>query len=55
MAIKIALYLNGTQHSGENVEDILRERDDAKEPIIQMSDALAVNTPATIATIACYC
>lgn len=52
---KIALYLKGTQHSGENVEDILRERDDDKAPIIQMSDALAVNTPATIATIACYC
>ena len=52
---KIALYLNGTQHSGENVEDILRLREKGKEPIIQMSDALAANTPATIATIACYC
>ena len=52
---KIALYLNGTQHSGENVEDVLNLRDDAKGAIIQMSDALAVNTPATIATIACYC
>jgi len=52
---KIALYLNGTQHSGENVEDILEQRDEEKEPVIQMCDALAVNTPATIATIACYC
>lgn len=47
---KIALYLNGTQHSGENVEDILRGRDDDKEPIIQMSDTLAANTPATYLT-----
>lgn len=52
---KIALYLNGTQHSGENVEDILELRDKNKKPIIQMSDALALNTPATMATIACYC
>ena len=52
---KIALYLNGTQHSGENVEAVLKKRDKGKGPIIQMSDALAVNTPATIATIACYC
>jgi transposase len=52
---KIALYLNGTQHSGENVEDVLKKREEGKEPIIQMSDALAANTPATIATIACYC
>ena len=52
---KIALYLNGTQHSGENVESILTNRDEGKEAIIQMSDALAVNTPTTIATIACYC
>jgi len=52
---KIALYLNGTQHSGENVEAVLKKRDKNKEPIIQMSDALAANTPATIATIACYC
>jgi len=52
---KIALYLNGIQHSGENVESILSERDKEKGPIIQMSDALALNTPETIATIACYC
>ena len=52
---KITLYLNGTQHSGENVEAVLKKRDKSKGSIIQMSDALAVNTPATIATIACYC
>lgn len=52
---KIALYFNGTQHSGENVDALLQERETDKPRIIQMSDALAVNTPATIATIACYC
>ena len=52
---KIALYLNGTLHSGQNLDAILDKRDKAKKPILQMSDALAANTPSTIATIACYC
>lgn len=51
----IALYFNGRSHSGENLDDVLSHRDKKKSPIIQMSDALAANTPKTIATIACYC
>jgi transposase len=45
---KIALFLNGRQHSGENVGDILALRDPEKEPIIQMCDALSANIPKTL-------
>ncbi len=51
----IALYFNGRKHSGENMEDLLSKRDADKPSILQMSDALSSNTPATIHTIACYC
>ena len=52
---KIALYLNGTLHSGENVDNLLKKRDKEKPLILQMSDALAANTPKNIETLACYC
>ena len=51
----IVLYFNGRNHSGENLDAVLANRDEDKPHIIQMSDALACNTPKTIATVACYC
>ena len=51
----IVLYFNGRHHSGENLDAVLANRDEDKPQIIQMSDALACNTPKTIATVACYC
>ena len=52
---KIALFINGRQHSGENVGDLLKYRDPEKEPIIQMSDALSANIPKGMQTILCNC
>jgi len=51
----IALFLNGTKHSGENVADILERRASGNEPIIQMCDALSANIPKDINTILCNC
>lgn len=52
---QIALFLNGRQHSGENVSDILKLRDPKKGPIIQMCDALSANVPKEFETILCNC
>lgn len=51
----IALFINGRQHSGENVRDILQLRDPTKGPIIQMCDALSANVPGEMKTILCNC
>ena len=52
---QIVFYLNGLLHSGENLDVLLATRDDEKQPILQMSDALPANTPKQVATLACYC
>ena len=52
---KIALFINGQQHSGENVGDILQYREPEKDPIIQMCDALSANVPKAIKTILSNC
>ena len=52
---KIALFINGQQHSGENVGDILKLREPEKAPIIQMCDALSANVPKAIQTILSNC
>jgi transposase len=52
---QIALFLNGRQHSGENVGDILKYRMPEKGPILQMSDALSANIPKGMRTILCNC
>lgn len=51
---QIALFLNGRQHSGENLADLLKQRKIA-EPIIQMCDALSANVPKGLETILCNC
>ena len=52
---KIALFLNGTLHSGENMDAVLKKRDLDKPPIIQMCDALNCNLAKGIKTIVCNC
>lgn len=42
---KAALYFTGRQHAGENLADVLKWRATGLSPPIQMSDALASNTP----------
>jgi Transposase IS66 family. len=57
---KVAIFLNGTQHAGENFSDILKKRELNKPPIIHMCDALAANIPksqliAGLEIIDCNC
>jgi hypothetical protein len=51
----IYLYRVGTQHAGENMEDLLCHRPKAMPPPLQMSDALAANTAHPFDTIVAYC
>jgi transposase len=51
----IALFLNGTQHAGENLNALLERRDPGKSDIIQMCDGLSRNTPKAFKTILCNC
>jgi len=39
----ICLFVTGRQHAGENLDDIIDYRDEALDPIMQMSDGLAAN------------
>jgi hypothetical protein len=51
----IALFFTGTNHAGENLEKVLRERAAELPPPIQMCDALSRNVPATFKTILSNC
>lgn len=51
----IALFMNGRQHSGENIRDVLQHRDPEKEMVLQMCDALSANIPKGLKTIVCHC
>jgi hypothetical protein len=52
---KIALFLSGRQHAGENLEDVLVRRAAKLPPPIQMSDALSRNLPGELKTIVANC
>ncbi len=52
---KIALFLTGRNHAGENMDDVLRKRDSELEPPIQMCDALSRNVPKSLKTILANC
>jgi hypothetical protein len=52
---KVALYFNGRQHAGENIEDIYQLRDPGLPPPMQMSDALACNFCGGRERIVCKC
>ena len=51
---QIALFINGSQHAGENLEDVLKKRLIDKPPL-QMCDGLSANIPKNIKTIVCNC
>jgi len=53
--IKIALYFTGRNHSGENMEILLKERAKGKSPPLQMCDALSRNMSGEFVTILCNC
>ena len=52
---KIALYLSGRRHAGENLAELLTKREKGLAPPIQMSDALAANTSVEKNVISAYC
>ena len=53
--IRVCLYFSGRKHSGENFGDMLKNRSNTKSTPIQMSDALAVNTPKLYDVISAFC
>jgi len=52
---KIALYFSGWKHAGENLADVLQQRDPGMAPPIQMCDALSRNSPKLIETLLANC
>jgi transposase len=52
---KIALFYTGRKHAGENMADLLKQRQTLLSPPIQMCDALSRNTPETFKTILANC
>lgn len=52
---RIALFMTGPRHAGENLAGVLAQRDAARPPPIQMSDALSRNTPGAHAVVAAGC
>ena len=53
--VKIALYLNGRRHTGENVGRLLEKREDWLGPAIRMGDALAANWSDDEESFECCC
>lgn len=54
-ARKIAFYLSGRRHAGENFAELLKKRQAGLERPFQMSDALAANTSVEKEVISGYC
>jgi transposase len=52
---KVALYFNGRQHAGENLEELLKLRDPGLGIPMQMADALACNWCGESERIVCKC
>jgi hypothetical protein len=52
---QVALYFTGYQHAGQNLSDVLAQRNPALAPPMQMSDALASNFVGEFATIIGKC
>ena len=52
---KVALFITGQQHAGENLADLLKLRSAELAQPIQMCDALASNTAGNLDTIVAHC
>jgi hypothetical protein len=52
---RVALFITGPQHAGENITDVLRNRAAEREPPVQMCDALDRNYPKEFETIVANC
>ena len=53
--VRIALFVSGRQHAGENLSDVLKHRAQELEPPIQMCDGLTRNLPKVLKTILANC
>ena len=53
--VRVALFLSGRQHAGENLADVLKRRAAELPPPIQMCDALSRNLPGELQTILAHC
>ena len=52
---KIALFVTGRKHAGENLEDLLKKREAGLKPPIQMCDALSRNAPGEFKSLLANC
>jgi hypothetical protein len=52
---KIALFMTGPRHAGENLAAVLEHREPARPPPIQMADGLSRNAPGEHPTVAASC
>jgi transposase len=52
---KIALFFTGRNHAGENLAQVLAQRQSALDPPIQMCDALSRNLPKDFVTLLANC
>ena len=52
---KIALFCTGRKHAGENMADLLKQREKDRSPPIQMCDALSRNLPKDFQVILSNC
>ncbi len=52
---KMAVFVTGGRHAGENLADILQKRNAALPPPVQMCDALSRNLPENFKTILANC
>ena len=52
---RVAFYMSGRRHAGENLAQLLKKRKEGREKPLQMSDALAANTSVEKEVISGYC
>jgi transposase len=52
---QIVLFFSGRRHAGENLSDLLAERDPNRGPPITMSDAKSGNVPDDVDAVISYC
>ena len=52
---RIVLYFTGWKHAGENLIEVLKNRDAGLDPPLQMCDGLSHNVPGELETILCNC
>ena len=53
--LRIALFITGQKHAGENLNELLRRRAAHRQPPLQMCDGLSRNEPQEFQTLLCNC